>query len=161
MDELLVYELVSDHFAKSTSGRSLYGKLTALFSQLLDVVNWKDISSTVLSENSRLIVAEIGRKFMPQGIEFGNIVGAATLIIMTTPHGPVGYVHDVVVDKHYRANGVGKKLMQEIIRIAQIHNLKELNLTTNAQKRPSAEALYLGLGFSKKPTGFYVLKLAQ
>ncbi len=162
MEDIHVYQLVPDHFTNEGQLRGrLRDKLIVLFSQLLSDVHMGCIISTVCSDNSKLIVAETGRRYLSEGIEFGDIIGTATLLIMVTPHGRVGYVHDVVVDECYRGKGIGKMLMQKIITIAQANNLRELNLTTNAQKRPSAEALYLGLGFSKKPTGFYVLKLAQ
>ncbi len=154
-----IFELVPGHFTKSFPHHDLHNKLATLFSQLLDEVNIGYITATVASENSRLVVAEVGRTYKPQGIEYGEIIGAATLIIMITPHGKVGYVHDVVVDEKHRGQGIGQKLMKEIIAIAQSSNLRELNLTTNASKRPDAEALYTKLGFSQKPTGFYVLKL--
>ncbi len=159
MDDVEVYQLVTRHFANALPGACLHDKLVSLFSQLLGEVDIEDIISTVVCDFSNLVVAEIGRNDKALGIEFGEIVGAATLIVMLTPHGRVGYVHDVIVDEKYRGKGIGRKLMQEIIQIAQDNSLKEINLTTNAPKRPNAEALYLSLGFCKKPTGFYVLTI--
>ncbi len=160
MEDTEVYQLIPDHFANETQlERSLHNKLIALFSQLLSDVQMGHIMRTICSDMSKLIIVETGRKYLADGIEFGEIIGTATLVIMITPHGRVGYVHDVVVDERYRGKGIGKILMQEIITIAKLYNLRELNLTTNSSKRPHAEALYLGLGFNKKPTGFYVLKL--
>ncbi len=162
MKELNIYQLVPQHFSNESHPRGrLEENLLTLFSQLISNVNINHINSTVCSDSSKLIVAEIDRKYTNRGTVFGEIIGTATLIIMSTPHGPVGYVHDVVVDEQHRGNGIGRKLMLAIIDIARSNNLTELNLTTNSQKRPTAEALYVGLGFKQKPTGFYVLKLTQ
>ncbi len=49
---------------------------------------------------------------------------------MVTPHGVVGYVHDVVVDYSQRGSGVGFMLMTEIEALARELGMNELNLTT-------------------------------
>lgn len=160
MTEISVVQL-EEHIEKGLPYTYELNELQILLEQLLgNKVNIAKIIATIRAENSLLLVAE------KSGVHMGSgglhdvppkIVGTATLIIMTTPHGQVGYIHDVVADEKQRGQGIGTLLMQTIFSMAESQGLVELNLTTS---REDAARLYMRLGFEEKATGFYAKKVA-
>lgn len=86
------------------------------------------------------------------------IIGMATLYIVVKVGKRVGYVEDVVVDSRYRGQGLGKKIMEEIIAEARNRKLTDLFLTSNAA-RDAANNLYQKLGFEVVETNPYKLRL--
>ena len=89
----------------------------------------------------------------------GEIVGFGALIIYQTPvKSYVGTIEDVVVDEAYRGQGLGRKLIQELIQIAKDKNIKMVSLTSDPS-RVVARKLYTSLGFSLLKTGVFRLEL--
>jgi ribosomal protein S18 acetylase RimI-like enzyme len=89
----------------------------------------------------------------------GEAIGFAALIIYPVPSvGMVGRVEDVIVDKTYRGEGLGKKLLKDLIKIAKKEKLKSINLTSNP-KRGAARNLYKSLSFNIYKTGVFKLDL--
>lgn len=86
------------------------------------------------------------------------IVGMATLYAIVKVGKRVGYVEDVVVDSRYRGQGLGKKIMEEIIAEARKKKLTYLFLTSHAA-RDTANNLYQKLGFEIVETNPYKLRL--
>ena len=105
----------------------------------------------VASESSRLLIARY-----PD--ETGSIVGALCLVIYRVPTGPRATVEDVIVDDDARGRGIGEALMQRAISIARTAGAASLALTSNP-RRAAANRLYQRLGFSKRDTNAYILKL--
>lgn len=87
-----------------------------------------------------------------------KIVGALTLIVYKVPTGIRSIIEDVVVDESARGKGVGEKLMLKAIQIAKQKEAKNISLTSNPQ-RVAANKLYLKLGFQKRETNSYQMKL--
>lgn len=125
-------------------------QLKALLAQLIkkQKLTVAEIDSCIQDSHSYQFLARDGEK----------IVGVATLLRMVTPHGVVGYVHDVVVDSSRRGQGIGRLLMQEIESVAKTNEMRELNLTTSS-RRKAAQKLYTGLGYELDDTGFYIKRL--
>ncbi|MDO8552264.1 MAG: GNAT family N-acetyltransferase [bacterium] len=98
--------------------------------------------------NTLIIVAKDGVR----------IVGMATLCIMVRIGRQTGQVEDVVVDETYRGQGLGKQLMNKLIELAQKKKLKAIYLT-GRPARVAANALYPKIGFEKRETNAYCLKL--
>lgn len=99
-------------------------------------------------ENTDVIVARDGEK----------IVGMAILFTLARVDETSGYVDDVVVDDAYRGKGIATALMNKLVEIAKGRGHKHLDLTS----RPSREAanhLYQKVGFVKRETNPYRLKL--
>ena len=90
--------------------------------------------------------------------ESKKLIGVASLIFSDTMHGRVGHVEDVVVNGEYRGLGLGKKIIQNLIDLARALNIKHLDLTSKPD-RETANALYQKLGFQKRDTNVYRLKL--
>jgi len=160
MEDVFVDEVVAN--TEMGIPRDYYiEQLFDLLSQLLrDTPDRAEIRKTIEAENSLLFAAWMQRPEggLPDPAQY-IMVGTATLIRMQTPHGLVGYVHDVMVDDKRKGFGVGKQLVSHILQIAKANSMVEVNLTTNAKVRPAAEHLYLSFDFEKKDTGFYVKKL--
>ncbi len=87
-----------------------------------------------------------------------RIVGMATLTERRQLTGRYGYIDDVVVDEAYRGHGIGEQLTIALIEEAKSRGLRHIDLTSNPQ-RVAANKLYLGLGFVKRETNVYRLKL--
>lgn len=87
-----------------------------------------------------------------------RIVGMAMLCITIRIGRKTGQIEDVVVDGEYRGRGLGKALMQKLIEIARKKKLKAVYLTSRPA-RVAANSLYQKIGFEKKDTNAYCLKL--
>lgn len=88
----------------------------------------------------------------------GVIIGALALVVYRVPTGVRSIVEDVVVDMSARGQGTGEALMQRAIEIARDKGAQSIALTSNPM-RGAANALYAKLGFQKRDTNAYILKL--
>ncbi len=123
--------------------------LIKLFTQLTGNDTDFDLQMIIDDNKCRCIVLE----------DNNTVIGSATLSIYNSPvKGRVGVVEDVIVDKNYRGQGLGRKLMNELIGIGKKENLAFITLTSNP-KRESARKLYQSLGFNLYDTGFFKLNL--
>ena len=88
-----------------------------------------------------------------------KIIGFGSIIIFLTPvHGHKGRIEDIIIHKDHRRQGLGKKLVQELIKIAKDKKIKSIHLTSSP-KRVEARNLYKILGFEQHDTGVFVLNL--
>lgn len=105
---------------------------------------------SVAAPGTRIFIAENDEK---------HIVGCATLCVFESPTGRKGSVEDVVVLPAYRGQGIGRTLLQRIIDFAKNKLAPiDLRLTSNPV-RTEANALYLSMGFEKRDTNVYMIKL--
>jgi ribosomal protein S18 acetylase RimI-like enzyme len=108
----------------------------------------KELKEIISSDKTMLFLAE----------EEGTLFGILTLIFYRIPTGVKAIIEDVVVSEQARGKGVGTLLMEEAIKIAKTKGAKAVDLTS----RPSREAankLYQKLGFEKRETNVYRLKV--
>lgn len=87
-----------------------------------------------------------------------RIIGMAMLYSIVRVDEVSGIVDDVVVSDAYRGQGIATRIMEKLIETARERGLKHLDLTS----RPSREAanhLYQKVGFQKRETNPYRLKL--
>lgn len=77
-----------------------------------------------------------------------DVIGLISLSIKLDiqNQGKVGQIEELIVDESNRGNGVGKKLIEEIDRIAKKKGCLELDLSSN-KKRKKAHKFYRKLGF--------------
>lgn len=87
-----------------------------------------------------------------------KIVGVATLYIVPKIGKIVAYIEDVVVSSAYRGQGLGEKLVREVIETAKSRNVKSVGLTSRPI-REAANKLYQKIGFIRKETNVYKLAL--
>ena len=88
----------------------------------------------------------------------GEIVGALTLSVYRVPTGIRSIIEDVIVDNTARGQGVGEALMRRAIELAREKGAQNISLTSNPM-REAANRLYLRVGFKKRETNAYQMKL--
>jgi GNAT superfamily N-acetyltransferase len=71
----------------------------------------------------------------------GAIIAMATIqtLISTAEGGRVGLVEDVIVDREYRGQGVGTRLLEGITIWSREHSLKRLQLLADAENMPALD----------------------
>ena len=108
-----------------------------------------DLTALVRDSSSTLMVA---RK------DSGEIVGTLTLTVYRVPTGIRSIIEDVIVDNSARGQGIGEALMKRAIEVAREKGASNISLTSNPM-RESANRLYLRMGFKKRETNAYQIKL--
>lgn len=92
--------------------------------------------------------------------EEGETLGYASVsFYRSIVKGKTAVVEDVIVDEKARGKGLGRKLIQGLVREAQKRGCSIVVLTSNP-KREVARRLYESEGFQLKDTGFFVKKLS-
>ena len=87
-----------------------------------------------------------------------TVIGMLTIGIYLSPTGSKAWIEDVVVDNTYRGRGLGKQLVVHAIDYCKTQGIDTLMLTSKP-KRIAANALYQSLGFERKETNVYRMKL--
>ena len=108
----------------------------AMFRQLLD------------SDNSHLFFL----------VKDEQIAGMLTVGIYDSPTGGKAWIEDVVVDEAFRGQGFSKLLVAHAIEFTKSMGIPSLMLTSNS-KRIAANKLYQAMGFERKETNVYRMKL--
>ncbi|RJQ34566.1 GNAT family N-acetyltransferase [Candidatus Parcubacteria bacterium] len=90
--------------------------------------------------------------------ENNKIIGMATLALIVKPGGITAQLEDVVVDEAARGKGLGRQLCEKAIERAKSRGAHSIHLTSRPA-RVAANKLYQKLGFEKKETNVYRLKL--
>ncbi len=127
------------------------GQVALLIGQLtLNIIDpgtlVKRIEQLPKSSNSQFLVAK----------EHGNVVGVGGLAWYVIPSkGLIGWIEELVVDHEYRGRGIGRTIMEKLLRSAKQKNIKQLKLTST----PMAKGLYDKLGFVKKDQDYLVKNL--
>jgi ribosomal protein S18 acetylase RimI-like enzyme len=108
-----------------------------------------DLSALVRDSSSTLMVARS---------EHGEIIGALTLTVYRVPTGIRSIIEDVIVDNSARGQGIGEALMNHAIDVAREKGANNISLTCNPM-REAANRLYQRMGFKKRETNAYQIKL--
>jgi len=108
-----------------------------------------DVLADVLADPATVLLAAC------QG---DRIVGLAIVAVYHRLSGVSAHLHDVVVDGGARGLGVGAALVEEAIEVARRRGAYSLELTS-APWREAANRLYPRLGFHRRETNVYWLKL--
>lgn len=90
-----------------------------------------------------------------------RVIGTASLCVYFSPTGQKAGVEDVVVSSSYRGQGLGRLLLEHVIDFArqELGNV-DLHLTSRPE-RVAANELYRSLGFEKRETNAYVLRIRE
>jgi phosphinothricin acetyltransferase len=125
-------------------------ELLTLLKEMTDKPINFQIGNVIKDKNCHAIVLEN---------ESENVVGFGALVVHLVPaFGYVGSIEDVVVGEAFRGQGLGGKLMDELIRIAKAQKVIHINLTSRPE-RVASHKLYLKKGFFLRDTGMYRLNL--
>ena len=130
----------------------LYGAFQRLVPQLTNnnpPPSLNDLSALVRDSSSTLIVART---------ENHENIGALALTVYRVPTGIRSIIEDVIVDNSIRGQGIGEALMKRAIDLAREKGASNISLTSNSM-REAANRLYLRVGFKKRETNSYQIKL--
>ena len=108
-----------------------------------------DLIALVRDSSSTLMVARN---------DHGEIVGALSLTVYRVPTGVRSIIEDVIVANSARGQGIGEALMKRAIEVAREKGASNISLTSNPM-RESANRVYLRMGFKKRETNAYQIKL--
>ncbi len=109
---------------------------------------WKEIE-----ENKNIIY--IG------AVDQGKVVATCFAVIipnLTNHNRPMCFIENVVTDQNYRKQGLGKKVIDEAIRIAKENNCYKAFLESGVQ-RTEAHKFYEKLGFNSDSKKAFLMKL--
>lgn len=87
-----------------------------------------------------------------------QVAGMLTVGIYYSPTGGKAWIEDVVVDERFRGQGLSKRLVAHAIDFVKEQQIPLLMLTSNP-KRIAANKLYQAMGFERKETNVYRMKL--
>ena len=130
----------------------LYQAFQRLVPQLTDnnpPPSLNDLTTLVRDSSSTLMVARN---------ESAEIIGALTLTVYRVPTGIRSIIEDVIVDTSARGQGIGEALIKRAIEVAREKGAANISLTSNPV-REAANRLYQRMGFKKRETNAYQLKL--
>lgn len=128
---------------------------------LLSLMKELTTDAVVTPELLQRTVTEHNSHFFAALSDENRIVGCATLCVYDSPTGRKASVEDVVVSSECRGQGLGKALMEHLIAYAR-KELGDVDLhLTSRPHRVAANELYQKLGFTKKETNVYVMKLIK
>jgi ribosomal protein S18 acetylase RimI-like enzyme len=108
----------------------------------------KKLKRLLATENTFLFLAE----------KDNNLVGMVTLVLVEIPTATRALIEDIVVDKSFLGQKIGKKLMAFAIDFAREQGASTVNLTC-APRREAANTLYKKLGFTLRETNVYKLDI--
>lgn len=91
-----------------------------------------------------------------------KIIGMGTLATAPVPTSLHASIEDVVVDKMYRGQGLGRRIVQTLIKRARARGARHVGLTSRPD-RAAANTLYKKLGFKirNNETNVYRLELRK
>lgn len=117
-----------------------------------------------LSSNPKIANFDHISNVMKNGVLFtarneGALVGMATLTFIHKPTAFFGTIEDVVVDEKFRSQGIAKTLMNQVIQKAKALGMDRIDLTSKPT-REKANIFYSSIGFEKRDTNVYRLKLS-
>ena len=130
----------------------LYGAFQRLVPQLTDN------NPPPSLDNLAALLQDTASTLMVARNENGKIVGALTLAVYRVPTGIRSIIEDVIVDSSDRGQGIGEALMKRAIDVAREKGARNISLTSNPI-REAANKLYLRVGFTKRDTNAYQIKL--
>lgn len=131
--------------------QSVLRDLNVLLSQLS--TSAKPLTMELLSE-----VVSNPANFLYVAKDGERIIGTAQLQLAVIMSGKDAFIQDVVVDSAYRGQGIGGKLCRALIEEAKANKCETLGLTSRPS-REAANALYQKMGFQRKETNVYEMKL--
>ncbi len=127
-----------------------YENLRQLMSELSDRLDLTqiDLMKVVKDPNSHLYVMT----------DDGKIIGCATLCVFYSPSGTKASIEDVVLASAYRGRRLGWQLVEHLLEEAKEFAPIEIQLTSKPV-RVVANQLYQSLGFERKETNCYRMKI--
>ncbi len=137
--------------AATEATQELLDALASLLPQLnpqLKPLTMERLSTVIGDPATTLLVAR----------DDAHIVGAAAVLVYSTPAFVKARIEDVVVDEHARGKGVGEALVRRCVEVARERGADIVELQS-ARWREVANRLYPRLGFELRESNLYRLNL--
>lgn len=134
---------------KSDVSEQLQNQLSELYLQLNSELKQLPLK-TIFKETENLDVAVC--------FEGNILIGIAMMAKYKVVSGHKGMIEDVVVSQDHRGKGIGRKLMELLLKRAEECQLNDVLLFSGHHRTP-AISLYKSLGFTLKNSGLYVKKM--
>lgn len=111
-----------------------------------------------IPERSEKFIREVlqtpnNRIFVARNID-DKIIAMITLVMFQALSGKRATLEDIVVDKEYRGQGIGRKLLETALDFACQEDVSYVDLTSRPN-RIEANNLYSSLGFEKRDTNVF------
>ncbi|SIQ61039.1 GNAT family N-acetyltransferase [Maribacter ulvicola] len=126
----------------------LQSQLSELYKQLNSELKQLDIATALADYNTTEVVV---------CLDNNKLVGIAMMAKYKVISGHKGIIEDVVVSAEYRGQGIGRKLMEKLLKQAEASKLDDV-LLFSGHHRTAAISLYKSLGFTLKESGMYIKK---
>lgn len=91
------------------------------------------------------------------GSDGGRLIGMGTLVFVRKVTVLSGVIEDVVVDEAYRGRGLGKAVLEALVRKSREAGMAFVDLTSKPE-RVAANGLYAAMGFARRETNAYRLR---
>jgi N-acetylglutamate synthase-like GNAT family acetyltransferase len=118
-------------------------------------VPWDRATDDLTTRAWKEILADPRRRFLIAEDD-GTIVGTADVIVvpnLTHAARPVAFIENVVVTATRRGHGIGRELMEEVLRRAEAAGCYKVQFLSN-KTRTRAHTFYERLGFEPSSEGF-------
>lgn len=138
---------------------SVTEELVAAFNRLLPQLSSSGASLSVQDLHD-MVKCPCVILFAARDTDDQRLIGTLTLVTFRIPTGVRSWVEDVVVDSTARRRGAGEMLTKAAIETAERLGATSLNLTSRAF-RESANRLYQRMGFERRDTNVFRLKLPR
>ncbi|HVA96424.1 MAG TPA: GNAT family N-acetyltransferase [Candidatus Acidoferrales bacterium] len=96
--------------------------------------------------------------FIARHIPTKKIAGMIMEIVYRIPYTKKAYIEDLFVDEQFRKMGIATRLMQKTLDTAKEHHAAYVDFTSQPH-RVEGNTLYEKLGFKKRDTNVYRLKI--
>jgi PhnO protein len=128
----------------------IYKSICELENEVLDFKVFKEIfNENISNPNNFYLIAENEKES----------VGFISFHTQNLLHhcGLVGEIQEFFIHQNYRGQGIGRQLINEIMKYADENNLKSIEVTTN-KKRVENVSIYENLGFNLSHNKFTIRK---
>lgn len=144
MQEVRIYEMEHCSEAVAAAVNRLLQQLGGAHGPL----SVQDLLSMTASGDTHLFLLEVE----------DGIAAMATLAFYISPTGRKAWIEDVVVDESCRGRGFGRLIVQHAIDFARRSSGCKLMLTSRPS-RVAANRMYASLGFERRETNVYLMRL--
>lgn len=128
--------------------KSLQEQLSQLYLQLNSELNQLSLER-ILDEKEYIDVVVC--------LDNKELIGIAMMANYKVVSGYKGMIEDVIVSDMHRGKGIGRKLMELLLKQAEKRKLNDV-LLFSGHHRTAAIGLYKSLGFTLKNSGLYIKK---
>ncbi|OGM13932.1 hypothetical protein A3D84_03385 [Candidatus Woesebacteria bacterium RIFCSPHIGHO2_02_FULL_42_20] len=119
----------------------------------------KQLNPNIVFDEQSLYRATLNG-YMSKVEKKGKLIGMGWIYPRQTLPWNNATIEDMIVDEKYRGQGLGEKILFDLIGWAKRNNIQIIELTTNP-KRLAANSLYRKIGFQQFETNHYLLKLKK